>query len=47
MTFCDKPGEEFIRLEDKNESYILFKDGKIFINAPTEIKEIGGVINLN
>ena len=47
LTFCDKPGEEFIRLEDKNESYILFKDGRIYINAPTEIKEIGGVINLN
>ena len=47
LTFCDKPGEEFIRLEDKNKSYILFKDGRIFINAPTEIKEIGGVINLN
>ena len=21
LTFCDKPGEEFIRLEDKNKSY--------------------------
>lgn len=47
LTFCDKDGEEFIKLEDKNGSYILFKDGKIFIHAPSEIKETAGKIYLN
>ena len=47
LTFCDKDGGEFIKLEDKNGSYILFKEGRIYIHAPTEIEETAGVINLN
>ncbi len=37
MTFCDKEGEETIKLEDKNGSYILFKDGDIYIHSAKNI----------
>ena len=64
--FCDKPGEEYvevrdkdnnfwrmddkdryIRIEDKNGSYILMKDGNIEIHAEGNIKMTASRIDLN
>ncbi len=45
--FCDKPGEEFIEIRDKNGSYILMKDGDIEIHAAKNMKLTANRIDLN
>lgn len=47
LTFCDKPGEEFIRLKDKDGSYIEMKDKNIKVHAVGDIQETGRMIYLN
>ena len=47
LTFCDKPGEEYIRIKDKDGSVIEFKDKNITIHAVGDIVEKGSVIYLN
>ena len=47
LTFCDKPGEEFIRLRDKDGSIIEFKNKNITIHAVGDIIEKGSMIYLN
>lgn len=47
LTFCDKPGEEFIRLRDKDGSVIEFKNKNITIHAVGDIIEKGSMIYLN
>ena len=38
LTFCDKEGGEFLKLEDKNGSYILNKDGDVEVHAERDMK---------
>ena len=47
LLFCDKSGEEFIEIRDKNDSYILMKDGNIEIHAAKNIKITASRIDLN
>ena len=45
--FCDKPGEEFIEIKDKDGSYILMKGGNIEIHAAKNMKLTAARIDLN
>ncbi len=47
LTFCDKEGGEYIKLEDKDGSYIEFKDRNINIYAVEEIIMKAKFIRLN
>ena len=47
IIFCDKPGEEFIEIKDKNGSYIRMKDGDIEIHAERNMKLTASRIDLN
>ena len=38
LTFCDKEGGEFLKLEDKNGSYLLNKDGDVEVHAERDMK---------
>ena len=47
LTFCDKPGEEFIRLRDKDGSFIEFKGGNIHRHAGGNINDTASRIDHN
>ena len=47
VLFCDKPGEEFIEIKDKDGSYVLMKDGNIEIHAAKNMKLSAARIDLN
>ena len=47
MLFCDKEGEEFVRIQDKNGSYIFMKDGNVEIHAAKNMKLTATRIDLN
>ena len=47
-TFCDKPGDKYIRMQHVSGSYILFNDsGDIVIHSPKNIIMNGQMIKLN